>query len=88
MFVVKLNSLPLSHKVTTSWKMEDGHTLGVAIMMAKNNGAWQMDVLAPNITPFTFNLKVEIPHFVGFVGTCTMLRWKHTKPPKIVGPQV
>jgi hypothetical protein len=53
--------------------MEDGRTLGVAIMMAKANGAWEMDIVAPNITPFTFNLKVEIPPFVGFVGTCTML---------------
>jgi hypothetical protein len=53
--------------------MEDGHTLGFAIMMAKNNGAWQMDIVAPNITPFTFNLKVKNPPFVGFVGTCIML---------------
>jgi hypothetical protein len=41
-----------------------------------------MDVIAPNITPSTFNLKFENPPFVGFVGTCIVLGWKHTKPLK------
>jgi len=32
-----------------------------------------MDVVAPKITPFTSNLKVENPPFISFMGTCTIL---------------
>jgi len=50
--------------------MKDGHTLRVIMAMLENNGAWKMDVVAPKVTPFTSNLKVENSPFVG---TCTML---------------
>jgi hypothetical protein len=36
--MVKPNIPPFSHKVVANQKMEVGHTLGVAVVMAKNNG--------------------------------------------------
>jgi hypothetical protein len=37
--IVKPNIPPFSHKAAINQKMEVAHILGVAIMMAKNNGA-------------------------------------------------
>jgi hypothetical protein len=42
--------------------------------MAKINGAWQMDVATPNITPLTSNIRGEDLPFVGFMRTCPMFR--------------
>jgi len=52
--------------------MEVGYTPRVAIVMAKINGAWQMDVATPNITPFTSNIGDEDLPLIGFMGTCPM----------------
>jgi len=35
--------------------------------MAKINGAWQMDVATPNITPLTSNIRGEDLPLVGFM---------------------
>jgi hypothetical protein len=56
MSIVKPNIPPLSHIVEASRKMENGHSPRVAIVMGKNSRAWQMDVIAFNITPLTSNL--------------------------------
>ncbi len=52
--------------------MEVGYTPRVVIVMAKINGARQMDVATPNITPLASNIGNEDLPLVGFMGTCPM----------------
>lgn len=49
------------------------YTQAIAMVMAKKNGAWKMDVILHNITPFTSIPKIEDPPFVNLMGTCPML---------------
>jgi hypothetical protein len=75
MFAMKPKTPLLSHKIfVASQKTENGPTLNVIIVMAKSNGAWQMDVAIPNIAPFISNEEDENSPFVGLVRTCPMLK--------------